>query len=207
MISGTPSASGAASFTVQATDSLGNIGSRALPINIGTNSLTVNPASLPAGTQGAGLQPDRDRDRRHRALYVCDCSGALPAGLSLNTTTGLISGTPTGSGASSFTVRAIDALGNAGARDLCGEHRHRVADGQSGDAGRTMVRQAVQPDSHRDRRHRALHVLGVVGRAAAGLTLNAATGVISGTPTAPGVSSFTIQALDASATSAAAATR
>ena len=42
-------------------------------------------------------------------------SGSLPAGLSLSAG-GVISGTPTGSGASSFTVGATDSVGNTGSR-------------------------------------------------------------------------------------------
>src|SRR4029079_11461108 len=45
----TPTAGGAFSFTVQATDSGANTGSKAYTVNIGSNSLTVNPASLPNG--------------------------------------------------------------------------------------------------------------------------------------------------------------
>ncbi len=51
VISGTPTGSGVSSFTVGATDSVGNTGARAYTVNIGTVSLTVSPASLPAGSQ------------------------------------------------------------------------------------------------------------------------------------------------------------
>ena len=52
VISGTPTGSGLSSFTIGATDTVGNTGSHAYSVTIGTVSLTVNPASLPAGTQG-----------------------------------------------------------------------------------------------------------------------------------------------------------
>src|ERR1019366_3748662 len=41
-------------------------------------------------------------------------SGSLPTGTSLNTSTGVISGTPSAIGTFSFTIKAVDALGNYG---------------------------------------------------------------------------------------------
>lgn len=41
-------------------------------------------------------------------------SGSLPAGLSLNTSTGVISGTPTTAATSTFTVQVTDANGSTG---------------------------------------------------------------------------------------------
>ncbi len=41
-------------------------------------------------------------------------AGTLPAGLTLNASTGVITGTPTAVGASSFTIRATDSVGNSG---------------------------------------------------------------------------------------------
>src|SRR6185295_9137528 len=51
-ITGTPTTGGPFSFTIQATDSSANTGSRSYSVNIGSNSLTLNPASLPNGFTG-----------------------------------------------------------------------------------------------------------------------------------------------------------
>src|SRR5436309_1809096 len=51
-ITGTPSAGGPFNFTIQATDSGANTGTKAYTVTIGSNSLTVNPASLANGFTG-----------------------------------------------------------------------------------------------------------------------------------------------------------
>jgi hypothetical protein len=49
-------------------------------------------------------------------------AGSLPAGLTLNASTGAITGTPTGSGTSNFTIQAS---GHAGAGDAPERHAIR----------------------------------------------------------------------------------
>ena len=52
-LSGTPSAAGTFNFDVQATDSLFNTGTRSYSVQINLAPLTINPTSLPNGTQPA----------------------------------------------------------------------------------------------------------------------------------------------------------
>ncbi|MBD2757433.1 putative Ig domain-containing protein [Spirosoma validum] len=69
-----------------------------------TTTATTGIAFSQAFTASGGVTP--------RSFSVA--SGSLPTGLSLNTTTGVVSGTPTQSGSFSITVRATDANGCSG---------------------------------------------------------------------------------------------
>lgn len=195
-ITGTPSGSGPASFTIQATDSVGNTGSQAYNINIGTVSLTVTPASLPSGTQNMPYGQTLGATGGTGGPYTFAISGgALPAGLALSSA-GVISGTPTGSGPSSFTVRALDAQGNAGTR---------LYTVNIGTASLT-VNPATLPAAVKG--HPYSQTVTATGGTAPytfsisdgalppGLTLNPATGLISGAPTGIGDVTFTVMALD-----------
>ena len=116
VISGTPTGSGPSSFTVRALDTLGNAGTRAYTVNIGTASLTVNPATLPAAVAGHAYSQTVVASGGTAPYTYSISAGALPPGLTLNAATGVISGTPTSPGTASFTVQARDVNGNIGSR-------------------------------------------------------------------------------------------
>ena len=117
VISGTPTSGGVFNFTVHVIDSNGDTGNAPYTVGIGTNSLTVNPASLPNGTQGVGYNQTVSASGGTGPYTFSVSGGSLPAGLNLNVNTGVISGTPTGSGPSTFTIRALDSIGNFGTRN------------------------------------------------------------------------------------------
>lgn len=111
ILSGTPSCciGGTSSFTAAVSDSAHPPGSAsgsfsiavAAPLLITTTSLSNGAVGLPYGSTLAatgGFAP-----------YTWSINqGALPSGLTLNAMTGLISGSPTGSGTSTFTVQVSD---------------------------------------------------------------------------------------------------
>ena len=112
MISGAPSAAGSFSFTVQATDSASTPAIVKQPLTLSVVApppLTLTTASLPAAIQGAPYSQQLSASGGVPPYHWSVSSGALPAGLSLNATTGLLSGTAPNSGTSSFSVQVTDS--------------------------------------------------------------------------------------------------
>jgi hypothetical protein len=195
VISGTPTGSGLSSFTIGATDTVGNTGSHAYSVNIGTASLTVSPASLPNGTQGTAYSQTVTASGGTGPYTFALTAGALPTGLTLSAG-GVISGTPTGSGVSNFTVGATDSIGDTGS------HAYSVNIG----TGVLVVAPAALPAGTQNTAYnQTVTASGGTGgpytftissgALPAGLTMSSA-GVIGGTPTGSGASTFTVRGLD-----------
>ena len=110
-LSGTLTASGTFNFTVTATDSLGFTGTRAFSVTVSDPVIAVTaPAAgaLPAGQGGVAYSQTFTATGGQGSRSFILVGGALPAGLSLSSG-GVLSGTPTASGAFSFSIRATDA--------------------------------------------------------------------------------------------------
>jgi len=78
----------------------------------GSASLSVSCAAVTSGTVGSAFNSGLITVSGGTAPYVYSIVGKLPAGLTLNTTTGAVSGTPTASG--TFLVEVTDAEGTTG---------------------------------------------------------------------------------------------
>src|SRR5215831_9759271 len=113
MISGTPTAAGQSSFTVQVKDSGGpeQIVTQALSITINppTPPTITTSSPLPAGTVSQAYSQTLMANGGTGTLVWGVSAGALPTNLTLSST-GTISGTPTNAGTSNFTVKVTDAL-------------------------------------------------------------------------------------------------
>lgn len=113
LFSGTPTAGGSFSFTVQAKDSNSAAVSQAYTLNIASPVLTVAPATLPPGTFGASYSQTITASGGTASYSYQVTAGALPSGLSLSLG-GLLTGTPVASGSFPFTVTATDSSTGTG---------------------------------------------------------------------------------------------
>jgi type II secretory pathway component PulM len=155
---------------------------------------TITPITLPNGEVTIPYSQTLTATGGVGAYTWTVTVGALPAGLSLSTA-GVISGTPTIAGTSSFTVQVADANGVTASANLS----ITVVAGPAITPTALPTGEVTIPYSQ------TLTAIGgvgaytwtvTVGTLPAGLSLSTA-GVISGTPTIAGTSSFTVRVADA----------
>ncbi len=175
-------------------------------INVALNSYTLPQAVVGGAYAGFDfkqlLQVTGDSAFNASQAAWSLASGALPAGLTLNASTGVLSGTPTTPGTTSFSVKAVY-------KTASGEQAYQVFVSDvtvalsaatppgaiRGTAYSYNFRSLLQVDGDPSYTNSTPVAWSVTtGTLPAGLSLNASTGVLSGTPTATGTSSFTVKA-------------
>ncbi len=107
VLSGTPGASGEFSFTVQVLDSEGQTSSRSYTLAVFLRP-SVLTTSLPVGRVADAYTATLEASGRGPFRWSVT-SGSLPPGLTLNTDTGVLSGTPTLHGAFTFEATVTDS--------------------------------------------------------------------------------------------------
>ena len=110
VISGTPAAAGTADFTVQVSDSESTPQTATAELSITVNQVTITTSSPPAGTTNVAYTATLAAAGGVTPYTWTLLSGGLPVGLNLSAT-GVISGTPTVTGPSTFTVQVADSEG------------------------------------------------------------------------------------------------
>jgi hypothetical protein len=194
IISGSPAAEGAPSFTVRVTDSKGISGSKLLSLTIAP-PLSISTISLAGATLGVSYSATLVRSGGTAPFTWVVDTGSLPDGLSLNSSSGTISGTPTSTGTFNFTAKAADAVGAISLKPLSIVVATPLTISTktlpSGTAG-TAYSATLAADGGIKPYNWSVPT----GLLPAGLTLNSATGEIAGTPAKPGPADFTVQASD-----------
>lgn len=194
-LSGTPPSPGTFTFTAQVNDSAATFATKSF-------SLTINPApSITTPTPLTG----GDITRLYSLTFAVSggtapftwtvTGGTLPAGLALSGA-GVLSGTPTATGTSNFTVKVSDAYG-AFATQACSLQISALP---------TITTTSPLPDANNGVNYSLTFTTAngsapftwtvSAGTLTPGLSLSAG-GVISGKPTLPGLANFTVQATDA----------
>ncbi|MCA3021819.1 MAG: putative Ig domain-containing protein, partial [Rhodocyclaceae bacterium] len=110
VLAGTPTASGSFSFTVQAANGTAPNATQAVSLTIAAAALapTITSIAPPSGTVGIDYSHTFVATGVPAAMTWTVSAGALPAGITLNSSTGVLAGTPTASGSFSFTVQAAN---------------------------------------------------------------------------------------------------
>ncbi len=197
VISSTPTGGGTSSFTVQVTDNASNKATQALSIIVNPPP-SVNTTSLPGGTQNVAYSASLSASGGTAPLTWSISASSLPAGLQLNSSTGAITGSPTGNaGNSNFTVKVTDANGAAATAALSITINPTPLSITTTSLSNATVGVAYNANIQASGGTTPYAWSLINGTSLpAGLQLNTATGAIAGTPTASGTTNFTVQVTD-----------
>lgn len=196
LLSGTPTTTGTSQFTLQLTDSTQSATSSAFTLTIAPQ-LVITTTVLSDGAVGKPYPANQKISATGGTPpYTFSSTGSFPPGLTLNSSTGAITGTPTQGGSNAFTVKVTDSEGVTATRDLVINVTAIVFITPSPLPGAT----AGTPYSQ------AISVTGAAapdtfsvdsGALPDGITLDT-TGTLSGTPTKVGTFTFVVRVTDAS---------
>ena len=203
VISGTPTVAGSYPFTVQVIDSesppVNANASLGITVDSTLTTLTITTTTLPNGTQNSPYSATLAATGGVTPYTWSVVSGSLPSGLTLNSSTGAITGAPTGAGVSNFTVKVTDS--ESPAQTATQPLSITVSPAVPLSISTTSLPSGTAGTQY----SAAITAIGGVypytwsvisGTLPSGLTLNSHTGAISGTPQLAGTSPFTVQVTD-----------
>jgi hypothetical protein len=201
-LTGAPTAAGTFSATVQVTDSRSQTAQTALSFNVGLPPIEIVTSSIQSAVKEVNFAQQLNA-AGGRPPYTWSISGgALPGGLSLGATTGMISGTPNSAGNFSFTVTATDADSQTTIKSFSitvGAPPLSVA---SVPALETLMGLSFNYQVTASGGTAPYTWSAPAGALPPGINLNASNGLLSGTATAGGLFTFAVTVRDASSVSA-----
>jgi hypothetical protein len=195
-----PTKAGTSYFTVQVKDASNVVSSKSLSITVYA-TLTISTSFLPEGIMGSAYSQTLAATGGKTPYTWSKTAGSLPAGLSLAGSTGVLSGTPTTTGTSTFTVQVKDTNNTTIVKTLSiSIYAPLVISTSTLPAGTKGTAYSQTLTATGGKIPYAWSISS--GSLPSGLTLNSSTGVISGKPTTKGKSCFTVKVIDANAITA-----
>jgi hypothetical protein len=200
MLSGTPQTSGNFAFTVAVRDAQSRTAQKSVTIVVNgtaTAPLEIATASLPSVVVLGNFSAQLSATGGTAPYTWAMANGAIPTGVSLNTTTGVLSGTAMAIGNFTFVAQVTDSQAQAAQKvftvtvnplplEIAVSALSSVVRGTNFN-GQATATGGVQPYTWSI----------AAGALPAGVNLNAVSGTISGTPTLVGDFAFTVEAIDA----------
>jgi outer membrane autotransporter protein len=204
LVSGTPTTAGSYSFSLRHDDSTtistGGDHFRAQMVTITIDpppTITVNPATLPAATVATPYSQTITGSGGTAPYTFSVTAGTLPAGLSLNATTGALTGTPTAGGTFNFSVTATDNNSFTGTRAYSLTVNAPTISVAPTTLPSAAIGSAYSQTISASGATAPYSFAVTAGSLPAGLSL-ASDGSLSGTPAASGTFNFTVTATDSS---------
>jgi hypothetical protein len=201
LLSGTPTQTGSFSFTALARDAWGASVSGNFTLAINSKLIITTKAPLTNGAVGSSYALQFAAAAGVSPLNWTVISGALPAGLSLNASTGLLSGTPVAAGTFRFTVQATDATRTVASASfsltIAPQLVITTAALPNGKVGTAYTGQSIAATGGTPP-----YMFFVSAGFPVSLNLDRLTGAITGTPSQAGLATFTAQVTDAAGISA-----
>ena len=170
---------------------------KTLTLTVNSGVVAITTATTPGGMVGLAYQTSIAATGGLAPYTFSVSAGSLPTGLTVAASTGIISGVPTAAGPSSFTIRVADAENPT----VSTTQAYTIAI-----APTLAISISALPAANIGVAYTVtITATGGVspytfavttGSLPAGLTLNPTTGVLAGTPTAPGSFTFTLTVTD-----------
>jgi hypothetical protein len=199
-VSGTPTQTGTFTITFKVTDSHGNTDTDTCTITVISSSVTLDCGSCGTSQASVGspYSATLARSGGTSPFTFSITSGSLPPGLTLNTSNGTISGTPTTAGTYTYTAKVVDAYGKSDTTTCTITVAGQALDLQCGTCGTAKAyKGTAYSATYAVKGGAAPFTFSITsGSLPPGLSLNASTGVISGTPTTTGSYTFTAKVVD-----------